>query len=218
MTQGGILSCSLRFLLAAALAVATAVPAAANPDSNRLSMTGVFSGTAYVGKTIISGSCNNSGYALILGGGGLGLPQFKRNKTLWWALAANLTTFPQGAGFFEACGRMASAFTVGEAAVGAACLASSGHDGFGRIDLNGLQNDKKLQNLSWVTSVGDVLPWTARTSEGAAKTPGGHFAGLVWMTGGLPCLEKSPTDPKPASALGSGATGVVMVGAFSILN
>lgn len=206
----------LGFVVAMGLMVGMmAAPAAANPDATQILSVGVFTGSATVGK-VLTGACANGDQSGTVSGGGLGLPELKRNKTGWYKLSTALTTVPQGTGTLVACGPLAPALTLGKAAVGAACGASSSQDGFGTASAGTLS--KKLRNLGWFTAVGGVLPVTGRTSEGATKKPGGHVLALVVATGGTDCNNKSATDPKPGTGAGSGARSFTVAGVFALVN
>lgn len=202
------------FLAVAMMVGMLAVPATANPNATQALSVGVFNGTAVVGK--VPGTCNNTTQTAP-SGGGLGLPELKRNKVAHYLLSAALTAV-QGVGSLTACGEIHPAFSLGKASVGAACGASSSNNGFGKVDLAGTANDKKLRGVGWITAVGGVLPVHGRTAEGAAKKKGGHVLALVLATGADKCLDKAPADPKPAAGVGSGATGFTVVGAFAMVN
>lgn len=185
-------------------------PAHANPDMTQAFSMGVFNGTLLVGK--VPGICNNTTQTAP-SGAGLGRTELKRNKVAHYLLTAALADVPHGQGSLTLCGEVHPAFSLGKAAVGAACDLSSSFGGFGKMDLPGTLNDKKLRDVRWEMT-GHFVVISARTSEGQSKKAGGHVR-MIAAAGHL--CDKGP-DPKPPSGPGSGGTNFVVAGAYVKIN
>jgi hypothetical protein len=179
---------------------------------------GVFAGTASVGK-VKTGACDANNFTPSLSGGGLGLPSLATNgKTGWFTLSAPspvdldangtpehagaFQTVANGAGALNACGQLGPVLGL----VGAACGVSTGHSGFGRAAAGAFS--VKLTNVGWPTSAGGTLPVVADAQNG---TETGKAVALVQAQGGAACLGKSGN----ATSKSGGATGFTVVGVFA---
>lgn len=190
-------------------------PAGADHLGNRAE-SGSMAGRLLVGKSIASGECTNAAQTLVPGGAGVGMPVVHTvNKFGWWAIHlagsdGSVTSGGHGAGVFHACGRLEPLLKLGDVPVGADCLTSSGHSGFGRLTFSGM--DLRLVDMHWDVSASGSPILVGRVAEGADKMPAGHFVALLQSVPQGACSDKN-TDK---SSGGQGANQADFVGSWGV--
>jgi len=247
-------------LAAFALVAGAAGPAAATPDA------GVFQGSATVGKTfrnVNTGATSGTlcmeqdAHKIIAWGTGLFLPQMnngRKNGTWQFKTAVISAGNPAQLGShhqLDACGFLRDVH-LGDPAkvpttkkdsakvgsgIGAACGASKGQGGVGKIRLNMAGTDLssktvkqnfagqiiRLKNIQWKTSAGGTLPVTAE-AQFASITAGkphnktnkpktGTLVAEVQAQGGQACLDAKTTEKKT----NTGARSFTVVGVYELL-
>ncbi|HWH31273.1 MAG TPA: hypothetical protein VNU01_01235 [Egibacteraceae bacterium] len=187
------LRASALFLAVSMMLGLAALPAAAAVDSDL----GVFQGTAQVGK---SGTCDNSGGAHDVTGGGIGLPVVNGAKRAQYSINApsSVVSPIYGIGSLRLCGKLTSPLDieyVEGTPVGASCASTKGYDGQGKATFDGLVKDRDvyLKNLGWEITVGGTFLVTA--DGGGSKGADSHklVAVVQALSEGavVGCLEKT---------------------------
>ena len=188
--------------------------------------TGVFSGTAIVGK--FRSFCTHDGDSDVHGPG-IGMP-FQRTKNAYYQLHTTIDSAFKPAlvdGVFKICGRLTKmADAAGSGGLGAACGASKGWDGRGTIDwVDDLYPDKDtiwLKDLVWKSDAFGtwIVTGEANQAEEEEDSKDKGKNDFITMTiqaqGGNACLTKQDGPTKHDKR--GGADRFVMVGEYTIAN
>lgn len=251
-------------VLAASLLISMlAAPANAEPLQG---LTGVFTGTASVGKWFQT-VCDKNGLGQPTGRGlyapkpfslkplGPANDDHQREKNGTWQFSGDgnavgiLNPKSEGGGGegifaidIDACGyldRMAGTSAVNAdkgpryRGIGAACGASKGHHGLGKVTainlVNGSTQSGKLQQLGWKFSIGGLIPLlgdlVTYENDDVTKKKKFQIIALVNADGAFPCVGLKPTGNVLSPLCtqldcngGNGAQIFSIVGAFKVMN
>ena len=205
--------------------VATLGGSGAAADDEPLADVVAFSGTALYAKER-DGYCSATDQSGFPTGPGLGTP-LSHAKAGYWKLELPGWGGPErfvegaagGSGTMLLCGLVGPSGSLKDMAIGAACWANSGYDGFGRLRFAGRPGvagprDLGVRNLGWAPSAGQLQIWHARVGPWAAGPEGwnGHLAGMVSSEGFMWCVTKTGQGPNKSG----GATYFLLTGVLAL--
>ena len=202
-------------------------PASANKVKDKDGMpggvkdTGVFAGTAIVGK--FRSFCTHEGDSDVHGPG-IGMPLVNGTKNAYYQLHTTIdSAFKPAAadGVFKICGRLTKMVDEAGGGLGAACGASKGWDGRGTINwVDPAKDTIWLKDLVWKTDVSGTWIVTGEANqaeeedESKNKAKNDFITMTIQAQGGSPCLTKSGIKPHKSG----GADRFTMVGEYTIAN
>ncbi|HWH31517.1 MAG TPA: hypothetical protein VNU01_02470 [Egibacteraceae bacterium] len=189
---------------------------------------GLLDGEVKVGKA--RDGCSNDGKGNVTGGG-LGLPGVTTPKNAYYQFTGSVTSLVnRDMALTEVCGRLTKQHSAVGNGLGAACGASKGWDGKGKVSWEGLPGKQSLwlQDVGWKFTVGGLIFVTGKvvaagsSAEAKTKQSQDHLLALLLAQGGAECFNKRDAVPPPAGTgekqEGVGATRFTIIGIYGVLN